>query len=269
MLECGARSFDWRPHLLKNGTLVMHHSVDIIDHSMSDAMDEILEWSGKRSLDKNANDLVVLGINDCTSDAKEDCLDAVSKLLAEKNISYVGNCSFVAWAHETVTSAIERYALPPKGHGAPVMAINSCWNMDYTCPECACTGFGSKGARSTQGGAPDHIEYTCYTDSPTKAFPLNRMFGYLQKTIDNGPPSSGMFYSLQALWEETADSVIVGGLHGSSLLDDEVKSGFNHLLVERMQNGKMNVTSANFLEINNVCHGGQELIDTFRKMARL
>ena len=274
MLECGARSFDWRPHLSKDGSLVMHHSFDIIQHSMSDAMDEVLKWSMERPLNKSADDFVVLGIFDCTSDEKGgDCLEAVSKLFAKKNITYIGDCSSVAWNKLTVSNAIEKFAMPPKGLGAPVMAINSCWNADYTCPECSCSGFGGGSLGGSGGGRSkektNRIEYTCYNNSTSKKFPLDRMFNYLQKTINGGPPKSGMFYSLQALWEETPESVIVSGLHGSSLLLDEVKSDFNHLLVERMKDGTLNVTKANFLEVNNVCHGGKELIETFREMASI
>ena len=65
MLDCAARSFDWRPHLLRNGTLVMHHSFDVIDYAMSEAMDELIKWSSKNFPEASCYDreIVICGYN--------------------------------------------------------------------------------------------------------------------------------------------------------------------------------------------------------------
>ena len=56
-----------------------------------------------------------------------------------------------------------------------------------------------------------------------------------------------------------ADSVVIGELHGSSLLSDETRSTLNALVTAKIQSGEINATRMNFVEINNVCDGGKEL----------
>ena len=75
-----------------------------------------------------------------------------------------------------------------------------------------------------------------------------------------GPPADGQLYTVQALWEETTNSVIVGELHGSTLLDDEKSSKLNTLLAERIKGGQFNISRINIVEVNNVCDGGEELL---------
>jgi hypothetical protein len=54
--------------------------------------------------------------------------------------------------------------------------------------------------------------------------------------------------TVQALWEESTDSVVVGELHGSTLLDDERRSGLNGLLAERVTSGVWDVSRINMVE---------------------
>ena len=72
-------------------------------------------------------------------------------------------------------------------------------------------------------------------------------------------------FTVQALWQETVDSVIVSGLHDSSLLLDESKSQINHILTEKIINKEFDVTNVNAVEINNVCDGGIELLNALRE----
>eukprot|EP00933_Yihiella_yeosuensis_P032489 TRINITY_DN26088_c0_g1_i2.p1 TRINITY_DN26088_c0_g1~~TRINITY_DN26088_c0_g1_i2.p1 ORF type:complete len:223 (+),score=27.16 TRINITY_DN26088_c0_g1_i2:139-807(+) len=104
--------------------------------------------------------------------------------------------------------------------------------------------------------------YTCYADSPTKALPVNRLFSYLDKVSKAGAPSSGRFWSMQALWQEDAESILIGTLHGSSLLADETRSQLNHQLISAVSAGHF--PSINLLEVNNVCDGGLDLLKALR-----
>ena len=72
-------------------------------------------------------------------------------------------------------------------------------------------------------------------------------------------------FTVQALWQETVDSVIVSSLHGSSLILDESKSQINHILAEKIINKEFDVTNVNAVEINNVCDGGIELLNALRE----
>ena len=62
---------------------------------------------------------------------------------------------------------------------------------------------------------------------------------------------------MQAIWQESATTVIDGEAHGSSLVKDELRSGLNALLVRWLKNGSF--PHVNFLEVNNVCDGGAEI----------
>ena len=68
---------------------------------------------------------------------------------------------------------------------------------------------------------------------------------------------------MQALWEETAESVVLGTLKRSSLLADEVRSSLNAKLAAAVGAGRWG--KINLLEVNNVCDGGPELLAALRK----
>ena len=69
------------------------------------------------------------------------------------------------------------------------------------------------------------------------------MWNYLGNVSAAGPPADGL-YSHQALWQETDASVAIGVLHGSSLLEDERRSGLNALLSERVADGSLDARRA-------------------------
>ena len=132
---------------------------------------------------------------------------------------------------------------------------------------CAWSHFGcvNKKVAALKADGSNSLYYTCYSDSSTKAFPLNRMWAYVQKTIAAGP-SGGNLYTLQTLWEESVASVEIGELHGSTLLDDEKKSGLNAMLTAKITSGALNMTRINFVEVNNVCDGGPALLAALKKL---
>ena len=111
------------------------------------------------------------------------------------------------------------------------------------------------------------LQYTCYKDSSSKKFPINRMKDYLNKTITKGPPENGNLWQIQALWQETPSSITVSGAHGSNLLDDEKWSGLNSLSQSWISSGEIDASKANMWEINNVCDGGPELFTTLRNLS--
>ena len=155
----------------------------------------------------------------------------------------------------TVASAM---SLSPTG---PILAIGSCWNEHYD-PKVTCTGFFKTqvGNMSPNNSNPNQLEYTCYNDSSTKSFPLNRMLNYINMTLSSGSISNTMF-AVQVLWQETPASIIVSGLHKSNIILDETRSELNHIIATKIMNDEINISGINLLEINNVCDGGQALME--------
>ena len=90
LLASGARALDWRPNLLGDGTVGMHHGPLNISHKMADSLDEMVAWAGHHGANDTA-ELVVLAISDCTGGLPGNCTAAVAELLAEKKVTAV-NC---------------------------------------------------------------------------------------------------------------------------------------------------------------------------------
>ena len=275
LLDCAARAFDWRPTLLANGTLAMHHAFDVIEESMGAALDDMLAWAAAKP--NTPENLAVLGVTDCTcQDAKAQpcaCQGKVDQFLRSKNISYLTAADLQRGV--TVADAMKMGAR--SDGGAAVVAVHD-WVSHYE-PRVTCSGYlsgeSSTGRRSRSihsGGIIGGEEtfpslYTCYADSSSKAFPLNRMYQYIANVTELGPDPARRMGTVQALWEEDAASVAIGTLHGSSLLKDEVKSQLNSILTQRIKSGEWNVSQVGIIEINNVCDGGVELLAAFREAA--
>ena len=254
ILDCGGRGFDWRPKLLANGTLVMHHAAVTVEHAMGAALDEMVGWAAQHNPDGSADDLVVIGITDCDGGAA--CTAAAQKELSARNITYVTDCAELKGL--TAAAAAKKGALP--GGGA-LLATFDCWVMNYE-PRVACSGFGTKAAADLD--SPDSVSYSCYNTSKTKAFPLDRMWQYLANVSTAGPPQNGELYTAQALWQETDASVVLGELAGSSLLGDESRAQLNAQLAARIAGGQWDASRLNFVEVNNVCDGGPGLLAALR-----
>lgn len=241
-LNCGTRAFDWRPKVNNKGDLVMHHGAVEVGHAMADAAKEMVEWAAANSADE---DLILLAVTDCEG---ADCYAKAQAVLTDAGVpTHIVDCS--ALQGMTLGKALELSKLPGGGHLLP---IYDCVDGNYH-PEVTCSGYTNQ----------DKSEfYTCYTDSKHKDFPVQRMFDHLDKVSQAGAPSTGRAWSMQALWQESADSVVIGTLHGSSLLKDEERSQLNSQITAAVKSGRF--PNINLLEVNNVCDGGSELLAALR-----
>jgi len=240
--------FDWRPKLLGNGTLVMHHGNVQVTYPMEAAIKELVAWLGANGT--GVEDLAVLGVTDCEGGEGDACTQAVAKLLSSLNVTFIQDCAKMKGL--TASDAFKLAALPS---GGSLLAMNSCWEENYD-PSVVCSGFDKNQTH--------HHVYTCYNNSLTKAFPLERMWTYLDKVSAAGPPVDGKMYTHQAIWQESTDSVIIGELHNSSLLLDETWSRLNYLVADRIQSGALDSKHINMVEVNNICDGGLNLLSVLR-----
>ena len=252
LFGCGARAFDWRPILLKNGTLAMHHSWVEVDFPLEGAIDDLL--AAMRSQNNTAENLVILGVTDCfCQDQKANpctCLDEVVAFLSSKKIPLLTDTE-LRGGLMTAANATALGSARGDG-GAAILAVTD-WVENYD-SQVVCSGY-------------DRGLYTCYADSSSKAFPLDRMWEYIDNITKAGPSPSHQLATVQCLWEESPASIAIGTLHGSSLLKDESKSQLNALLTQRIHNGVWNVSSVGIIEVNNICDGGAALLEAFRESA--
>ena len=188
----------------------------------------------KTQQDGGISDLVILGITRCSNSIGKNtkCVAAVETLLTNYNIS-------VVTVKELITmTASDATAHGKQQNGGSVIACLDCWTENWN-RTIACSGFSSGKSDSElelESESEESLMYTCYADSSTKAAPLNRMWEYLSNVVKKGPTEDGL-WTAQALWEETDASVVVGLLHGSSLLKDETKSTLNTLVKRRIVSG--------------------------------
>eukprot|EP01050_Picozoa_sp_SAG11_P002424 SAG11_NODE_123_length_15805_cov_15.133261_5_plen_127_part_00 len=85
--------------------------------------------------------------------------------------------------------------------------------------------------------------------------------------VFSGLLNSGELYTAQCLWQETPDSIAVGELRGSSLLADEARSGLNAELRRWAgRGGQWDVGQIGLVEVNNVCDGGNALLEALRAL---
>ncbi|GMH55762.1 hypothetical protein TrRE_jg12755, partial [Triparma retinervis] len=128
-----------------------------------------------------------------------------------------------------------------------------------------CRGEYSGDGEGLEGGLKALFTYSCWDDSSTKEAPVKQMTDYMDKVSKAGP-GEAPFYQMQALWEESTASVVIGELHLSSLVEDEEKSKLNSLIRNYIDSGRF--SNINYVEVNNVCDGGVELkssLDAFNE----
>jgi hypothetical protein len=80
---------------------------------------------------------------------------------------------------------------------------------------------------------------------------------YLNTTAASAPPATGGLWMMQGIWQESAETVAIGELHGSTLLEDESRSQLNAIITANVAKGVY--PHANLVLVNNVCDGGAAL----------
>jgi len=227
---------------------------------MTDSLDEMIAWAGKHT---QPEDLVLLGISHC---AGTNCAQLTEDLITSKGIKYISDTECSKLKNMTVSDAFFASQLPG---GGSILAVENCIDMNYD-DTIGCSGYFSSAPAPASTGflaedpQSNSLEYTCYSNASTNAFPTNRMNEYLKKTVAKGPPTNGNLWQIQAIWQETTSSVTVGVQYGSSLLEDERRSGLNAMSKTWITSGEIDVSKANMWEINNVCNGGLELLEALR-----
>lgn len=280
-LNCGVRVFDLRLEV-HDGALRFHHGPVHIPHKAKAAFQEVMSWANQNA---NAEELVLLIVADCSGSS---CQEALQQTLSELSIQSVGDCRQIAQL--TLGSAAALGRLPGGGH---VLAVTSCVDMHYD-PSLACSGLdGPSGqgqstlrnqvescaARPRQcaeelrteileqdrSGRTDLGYYSCWEGSSGRDYALNRLLNSLRAEASQpyGGGVNGHLWQLQALWQETTASVVIGTVHGSSLLKDETKSGLNEAILAEVRSG--NFKHINFLELNNVCDHGPGIFQALRQ----
>lgn len=265
LLECGGRAFDWRPKLTKDNKLIAHHGDVNIDHDFKDSIAEFTSF-----LSDNPDEFAVLTVWDCETEsgAASTCDAEVSSQLSDLKLIPVTSCDDLL--HITVGEAKKLGQLETGGSllvvtGAEGPGGASCSTGNYD-SAIACWGETRRRATSndtdtdTDTDADTDVEifgaYSCWDSKDSKNTPLAQMDAYLD-TVGGQSSFSTPFNEMQCIWQETTDSVVIGELHLSSLVEDEEKSKLNKRLTQFVKDGRFE--NLNLVMVNNVCDGGLAL----------
>lgn len=300
-LDCGSRSFDWRPHVRADGTVVFSHGPVTVNHSMSSAAAEVVAWAAEHA--SEAEDaFVLLIVSHCDSDVPgmtdAQCYAAAADALRAAGLVnvYIGDAGCAAASDWTLGAAMKAAALPRGGFAAATVNCPGSDTPNVYDDRLSCTGF----INVTQGNTfedevskcltkiapaelyaclivvlgvvdvPDHFD--CYLGDKSSPVPFQRLRDHNAEICAVPPPSApgqrGILRSIMGCWAQNTQSTILSFLSSSSLLDDERRSNFNQMLAGWLAPG--NATHApllkyvNLVGANNVCDGGPQLVAALR-----
>lgn len=240
-LNCGSRSFDYRPYL-KDNVLIAHHGPLLIHKEMRESVTEIVNWTKE-----NSNELVIMIISHCDSnaDSSSDCINESIKLLSEMNVYTITNCDDLATL--TYEKALELANTSDDGSG--LIAIIDCVAENY---DSTINCYGK--------------DFICYDSWPenTTDIPWSYMKQYMSLVTKKPTEQQqgSQLYMAQAHWQSNALGDTLGTLHNSSLLADEYRSGVNSWVVESINANEFEFI--NLLELDNVCDKGNEIAQALK-----
>lgn len=160
-LACGARAFDYRPYLQKDGVVIAHHGSAQVHKPMSESISELTAALSGIS----DHPLTLLYLSHFDGDAGEaGCKDATLALLAQKGVPVITDCA--ALSATTVQQQLSRGKL---------FALVDCMEERYD-PKITCYGLtwdcyaGSKGHDKAWG------PFQAYVETATAAPAANSLF---------------------------------------------------------------------------------------------
>lgn len=195
---------------------------------MSDSLTEIIEWNANY----NKDDLVVLYLSHFDGD--DGCQDASVELLKTFNIYTITTCSTLGsltYEDAKASAKLEK--------GGYLMAIVDCMEEYF---DSTITCYGSN--------------YVCYDSWPqnTSTIPWTKLSDYMTSVTSSIPDDPNTLWMAQAHWQQSALTISLGTLHNSSIVHDELQSGVNKWLAEKIDEKAF--SNLNMIEVDNVCDGG-------------
>ena len=293
LLNCGARALDLEFILNADQVVAFGHGdVQIDGISIEDGIQEINDWV----MNVAPDELILLSVDAC-----DGCADAVNATLDGLGIQFITSCSLLKGF--TVGDALEL---------GPIVAIDkNCFVQNYN-ETLSCHGFlpssDPANVESVRQCIPDLGAiinantttlitlltqvfsclnstltldlvdvYDCWATSDSNEYPWNQVLHYLNTTARSGPPTSGLLWQLQGLWQANEDSILLGlfrpiplptsllQLLPSSILQDVEASEVNRLVLEFVTELVGENVPLNLVEVDHVCDEyGSQLLPALR-----
>lgn len=223
VLSCGARALDLRVKLNETtGVITFHHGRVNIAYNVSYAISvDVVNF-----LKQNTDEFVVL----YWTCSEEGCYEVLNQMLLEFELPVLhDNCTNLANLDVSETQNLSRV-----NTGGSLLSIekeNECieenWDPDIVCwgDNYSCTGTNSE-------------------------VPFDNFWAYVNRTYEKD--YNNKLWMIQAHWQATAESIVIGMSHSSSILDDTSKSGITEKFITRVHDIYSSVPP-NFVEFDNVC----------------
>ena len=249
-LDCGARAFDYRPYLGKDGILVAHHGAVKVKASMRDSVNGLIDWL-KADVSGRSDELVLLYTSHCEADGVKDtqeqrCVDATSELLHDMGISTLSDCAPLKSLTVEGAKQVGRIE-----DGGSLLAIAGCVNENYD-EHVNCYGFMDK-----------VLPYCCYGMRQETAW--DKFEAYLNNTAGQASTAVDNLWMLQSHWQSDAVSIPLGDLHRSSVLLDESRAGVNKWLAGKIRARALPFETLSIVELDNVCDGGNDVLAALKE----
>lgn len=212
-----------------------HHGSIKVNKLMNESVAEIIDWCGD-----NSEDLVILYLT--AFDGEDNCYDSALDIVKAQGVYAITECTDL----QTLTYESAREFGRMK-NGGSLIALFECVEGQYD-PTNVCYGKGFICYESSWGGSTEE--------------PWAHMTQYMRSATASIPVNDGRLWQAQALWESDAYGCVTGTLHKSSLLLDESRSNMNQWVAESVSRGDFKYL--NFLEVNNVCNGGDKIIEALK-----
>ncbi|CAB9522541.1 1-phosphatidylinositol phosphodiesterase [Seminavis robusta] len=269
-LEDGARALDLRPKLLANGTVIFQHGSINIPVLFQSLVADAVQWCGD-----NPDELVLILSSDFAyqtsslydddddfyADEQDDTpriVTAMSKIYDTLGVTYL-HCNEVYGL--TIAEIMELTQLLNGGY---LLALDG---QDYYGTPCA---------------KPNWVESQlvgCYSQTLScvrhDTVQFNALTSYILASANNeptndrsvlGPPANLVNFPLnevQALWQVTAASAVIGTAHSSSILHDNEKSDINEYVMNMVYQGQL-LDAVSVLAVDNVAKNGNALLSVLR-----
>eukprot|EP00934_Nitzschia_sp_Nitz4_P006805 Nitzschia sp. Nitz4//scaffold266_size26515//8448//9698//NITZ4_008255-RA/size26515-processed-gene-0.2-mRNA-1//1//CDS//3329544862//6795//frame0 len=249
-LQDGARALDVRPHLLLNGTVLLHHGMITIPVSLQTLVQDARQWA-----QENPSELVLvlhhnMGYESGISPSADVAVSALSQVYQSLGVPYVSCDDVVDF---TVEQVMELARLGNDNDNGYLLALDrqdayasSCAKLNYvesqmiTCypshlPTTTTTSTTTQASIASSSNVTSIIPPCTHPPSPT----LSSLQEYALASANNeptddsstlGPPASWESYpfnAIQALWQVDTHSAVMGLAHKSSIIDDNIKSHLN------------------------------------------
>ena len=278
-LDDGARALDLRPKLLQNGTVIFQHGAINLPIRLETLVQDAVKWTTD-----NPDELVLLLASDFAYqsksnnykddddfDVQEDgdtpaIVSAMNTIYQKFSVPYYP-CNQVY--DMTIAEIIEMAALPTGGY---LLALDG---QDYYGTPCAKPNWVESqlvGCYSTSQN-PNYESNKTISCTRHNSEKLQALQSYMLASSNNeatdskyvlGPPANAWpLNEIQAFWQVTSTSAVIGLSQWSSILDDNRQSNLNAEVMEMIHSAEK-FRAISILAVDNVALHGNALLSVLR-----